>query len=101
MTEAGRYLLRQLIKDKPKLLIQDWFNNGQSQVRFELAIKEVLDKDLDETYEKDMFKENSSNLYNLVYEYASKGLKWVANTLLFKQLQKSNHSRSSPGSTIN
>lgn len=78
MTEDARYLLRQLIKNKAKLLIQDWFKDGQSQVRVKLAIEEVLDKDLPETYEKDLFKEKSSKLYNLVYEYASRGQKWAA-----------------------
>lgn len=75
---AARDLLQRLIKGRPKVLIQDWFKDGQSQVRVKLAIEEVLDKDLPETYEKDLFKEKSSKLYDLVYEYASKGQKWAA-----------------------
>mgnify|MGYP000879472153 CR=1 FL=1 len=75
---AARDLLQRLIKGRPKVLIQDWFKDGQSQVRVKLAIEEVLDKDLPETYEKDLFKEKSNKLYDLVYEYASKGQKWAA-----------------------
>lgn len=75
---AARHLLQRLIKGRPKVLIQDWFKDGQSQVRVKLAIEEVLDKDLPETYEKDLFKEKSNKLYDLVYEYASRGQKWAA-----------------------
>ncbi len=75
---AARHLLQRLIKGRPKVLIQDWFKDGQSQVRVKLAIEEVLDKDLPETYEKDLFKEKSNKLYDLVYEYAARGQKWAA-----------------------
>lgn len=75
---AARDLLQRLIKGRPKVLIQDWFKDGQSQVRVKSAIEEVLDKDLPETYEKDLFKEKSNKLYDLIYEYASKGQKWAA-----------------------
>lgn len=75
---AARHLLQRLIKGRPKVLIQDWFKDGQSQVRVKLAIEEVLDKDLPETYEKDLFKEKSNKLYDLIYEYAARGQKWAA-----------------------
>lgn len=75
---AARHLLQRLIKGRPRVLIQDWFKDGQSQVRVKLAIEEVLDKDLPETYEKNLFKEKSNKLYDLVYDYASKGQKWAA-----------------------
>jgi type I restriction enzyme R subunit len=70
--------LKRLIEEQPKVLVQDWFKDSQSQVRVKTAIEEVLDKDLPVTYEKDLFKEKSQRLYELVYEYASKGLKWAA-----------------------
>jgi len=75
---AAQHLLQRLIQGKPKVLIQDWFKDGQSQVRVKLAIEEVLDKDLPDTYENELFKEKSNKLYDLVYEYASRGLKWAA-----------------------
>lgn len=75
---AARHLLQRLIKGRPKVLIQDWYKDGQSQNRVKSAIEEVLDLDLPETYEKDLFKEKSNKLYDLVYEYASKGRKWAA-----------------------
>ncbi|HOD31576.1 MAG TPA: type I restriction endonuclease subunit R [Smithella sp.] len=75
---AARHLLQRLIKGRPKVLIQDWYKDGQSQHRVKSAIEEVLDKDLPDTYEKDLFKEKSGKLYDLVYEYASKGQKWAA-----------------------
>ena len=75
---AASHLLHRLIEEQPKVLIQDWFKDSQSQLRVKKAVEEVLDKDLPETYEKDLFKSKSEKVFELVYEYASKGLKWVA-----------------------
>jgi type I restriction enzyme R subunit len=75
---AAKHLLKRLIEEQPKVLVQDWFKDSQSQVRVKTAIEEVLDKELPETYDKDIFKEKSRKLYELVFEYASKGLKWAS-----------------------
>jgi type I restriction enzyme R subunit len=75
---AAKDLLKRLIEEQPRVLVQDWFKDSQSQVRVKTAIEEVLDKDLPATYEKDLFKEKSQKLYELVFDYASKGLKWAA-----------------------
>jgi type I restriction enzyme, R subunit len=39
---------------------------------------QVLDSDLPPSYDRTLFKQKSSLLYDLVFEYASKGLKWAA-----------------------
>lgn len=75
---AARHLLHRLIEEQPKVLIQDWFKDSQSQLRVKKAVEEVLDKDLPETYGKDLFRLKSEKVFELVYEYASKGLKWAA-----------------------
>jgi type I restriction enzyme R subunit len=75
---AAKHLLKRLIDEQPKVLVQDWFKDVQSQVKVKTAIEEVLDADLPETYDKVIFKQKSQKLYELVFEYASKGLKWVA-----------------------
>ncbi|EKD28898.1 MAG: hypothetical protein ACD_79C00168G0001, partial [uncultured bacterium] len=75
---AARHLLKRLLEEQPKVLVQDWFKDSQSRMRVKTAIEDVLDKDLPETYKTDLFKEKSQKLYELVYEYSSKGLKWVA-----------------------
>lgn len=75
---AARHLLKRLIEEQPKVLIQDWFKDTQSQIRVKSAIDEVLDVELPDTYEKELFRHKSLKLYDLVFEYSSKGLKWAA-----------------------
>ena len=75
---AARHLLKRLIEEQPKVLVQDWFKDRQSQIRVKTAIEEVLDDDLPESYEKELFRLKSRELFDLVFEYSSKGLKWAA-----------------------
>lgn len=75
---AAQHLLKRLLEEQPKVLVQDWFKDRQSQIRVKIAIEDVLNDDLPETYETNLFKEKSQKLYELVYEYASKGFKWAA-----------------------
>jgi len=74
---AAKHLLKRLIEEQPKVLVQDWFKDSQSQIKVKTAIEEVLDRDLPETYEKGLFKEKSKKLYELVFEYSSRGFKWA------------------------
>jgi type I restriction enzyme R subunit len=75
---AARHLLKRLIEEQPKVLIQDWFKDTQSQIKVKSAIDEVLDDELPETYEREIFSLKSRILYDLVYDYSSRGLKWAA-----------------------
>ena len=75
---AAKHLLKRLVEEQPKVLIQDWFKDSQSQIKVKSAIKEVLDSDLPTTYDKKLFQNKSQKLYDLVYEYASRGLKWAS-----------------------
>jgi len=75
---AAKHLLKRLVEEQPKVLIQDWYKDSQSQNKVKSAIEEVLDSDLPVTYDKTLFKNKSQKLYDLVYEYASRGLKWAS-----------------------
>lgn len=75
---AARHLLRRLIKEKPKVLVQDWYKDVQSQLVVKTAIEEVMDAELPGTYDKKLFKEKSGRLFDLVFEYSSKGVRWTA-----------------------
>lgn len=75
---AARHLLKRLIEEQPKVLVQDWFKDTQSQIRVRSAIDEVLDDELPDTYQKELFRQKSLKLFDLVFEYSSKGLKWAA-----------------------
>lgn len=75
---ATKDLLKRLLEEQPRVLVQDWFKDSQSQIKVRTAIENVLDKNLPDTYEKDEFKKKCERAYDLVYEYSSKGLKWAA-----------------------
>lgn len=53
---AARHLLKRLIEEQPKVLVQDWFKDAQSQIRVRSAIDEVLDDELPDTYQKELFR---------------------------------------------
>lgn len=75
---AAKHLLKRLVEEKPKVLVQDWFKDSQSQLTVKSAIDTVLDGDLPDSYDRVLFKEKSQKLYDLVFEYASKGFKWAS-----------------------
>lgn len=68
---TAKHLLTRLVEGKPKVLIQDWFKDSQSRNRVQSVIDEVLDKDLPESYEKELFRERSNKIFDLVYKYTS------------------------------
>jgi type I restriction enzyme R subunit len=75
---AAKHLLKRLVEEQPKVLVQDWFKDSQSKIKVKTAIDEVLDSELPVTYQTDLFKEKSQKLFDLIFEYASKGQKWAA-----------------------
>lgn len=75
---AARSLLRRLLEEHPRVLIQDWFKDSQSQKTVRSAVEKVLDENLPETYDRVMFKEKCDNLFELILDYASSGRKWAA-----------------------
>ena len=75
---AAKSLLHRLLQEHPKVLIQDWFKDSQSQKAVRSAVEKVLDENLPETYDRVMFKEKCDNLFELILDYASSGRKWAA-----------------------
>jgi len=54
---AAKHLLKRLIEEQPKVLVQDWYKDIQSQLRVRTAVEEVMDQDLPDTYGRSLFKE--------------------------------------------
>ncbi len=75
---AAKSLLHRLLEEHPRVLIQDWYKDTQSQTKVKSAVEEVLDKTLPESYDKDVFKEKCNSVFELIYEYAAKSMKWAA-----------------------
>jgi type I restriction enzyme R subunit len=67
-----------LIEEQPKVLVQDWFKDSQSQERVKAAVQAALDQELPKSYDKTLFQATCARAYDLIYDYASKGIKWAA-----------------------
>ena len=75
---AAKHLITRLLDEHPKVLVQDWWKDGQTQRKVKSAVEQVLDEDLPESYDRVLFKEKSDNIFNLIVDFAAQGKKWVA-----------------------
>jgi len=75
---AAKHLLTRLLDEHPKVLVQDWWKDGQTQRMVKSAVEDVLDQDLPESYDRILFKEKSDNVFNLIVDFAVQGKKWAA-----------------------
>lgn len=75
---AAKALLHRLRHEPPKVLVQDWFKDGQTKNRVRSAVESVLDAELPETYDRAVFTEKCNIVFETMFNYASQGLKWAA-----------------------
>lgn len=75
---AAKHLLKRLVEESPKVLVQDWYKDQRTQKQVRSEIERVLDEGLPETYERALFKQKCDNVFDLVVDYASRGRKWAA-----------------------
>lgn len=74
---AAKSLLHRLVEEQPKVLIQDWFKDGQSRTRVRAAVETVLDDKLPETYDRALFTAKCNSVFETMLNYASQGVKWA------------------------
>lgn len=75
---AAKHLIVRLLEEHPKVLVQDWWKDGQTLRKVKTAVEEVLNEDLPKTYDRVIFKEKSDNVFNLIVDFAAQGKKWAA-----------------------
>lgn len=75
---AARALLKRLKLGTPRILVQDWFKDSQSKEQVRTAVKEVLNDELPESYNRVVFTEKCNSVFDLMINYASQGMKWAA-----------------------
>jgi len=75
---AARSLLHRLLEESPKVLVQDWHKDGQTKRQVKSAVEEVLNRHLPDSYDRVLFKQKCDNVFELMVNYASQGLKWAA-----------------------
>jgi type I restriction enzyme R subunit len=76
---AAKSLLHRLLKEMPKVLVQDWFKDSQSRGRVKDTVEGVLHTHLPESYNRLLFVEKCNNVFDLMLNYASQEQNWVAN----------------------
>ncbi|MBX9609018.1 MAG: type I restriction endonuclease subunit R [Gammaproteobacteria bacterium] len=75
---AAKHLLSRLVAETPKLLVQDWFKDLQTQKQVRSEIERVLDEKLPASYERAVFKQKCDNVFDLAVDYANRHRKWAA-----------------------
>ncbi len=75
---AAKKLLARLKEGTPRVLVQDWFKDSQSQKQVRSAVEEVLHGQLPETYDRAVFTDKCNRVFELMIDYASHGRKWAA-----------------------
>jgi len=75
---AAKALLKRLLEEHPRVLIQDWYKDSQSSRKVRTAVEEVLDRELPSTYDKELFEEKVETVFNMIRRYAESGRKWAA-----------------------
>jgi type I restriction enzyme R subunit len=75
---AAKSLLRRLLEESPKVLVQDWYKDSQSKRKVQSAVEEVLNTHLPDSYDRVVFKEKCDNVFDLILNYAIQGIKWAA-----------------------
>ena len=75
---AAKALLHRLLKEQPKVLVQDWYKDSQTQKRVRAVVEQVLDKKLPDSYNRVLFKKKCDAIFETMLNYASKGQKWAA-----------------------
>ena len=75
---AAKHLLTRLLDGHPKILVQDWWKDSQTQRKVRSAVEKVLNDDLPDSYDRIVFKEKCENVYELIVNFAAQGRKWVA-----------------------
>jgi type I restriction enzyme, R subunit len=74
---AAKSLLERLLSTQPKVLVQDWYKNDQTQRQVKSTVETVLDQNLPESYDRAIFKAKCDNVFDLIYNLASTGQKWA------------------------
>ena len=74
---AAKSLLQRFTTEQPKVLVQDWYKDMQSQRRVKSVVEAILDQNLPDSYDRVLFKFKCDKVFDLIYDHANKGAKWV------------------------
>lgn len=70
---AARNLLHRLKDERPKVLINDWHKDTQTKLQVQAVIKELLNKDLPDTYDRALYATKCDAVFEHFYIMAASG----------------------------
>lgn len=70
---AAKKLLHRLVDGDPRVLVQDWYKDSQSQKVVRATVEEVLDRNLPESYDRILFRKKCDNDAGLRERWAQVG----------------------------
>lgn len=74
---SAKELFKKLSENRNNLFVADWYKDEQPKARVKDAIMETLDKDLPESYDKEVFTVKTDLLLNHFIDMAVQGYGWV------------------------
>lgn len=74
---AAKDLIKSLINASPKVLVQDWWRDSQTKAKVRTYIEEVLDKDLPASYDKEIFENKVTQVFDFLQHLAVNDEKWA------------------------
>ena len=75
---AAKDLIKSLIDASPKVLVQDWWRDSHTKAKVRSLIEEVLHEDLPESYDKEIFENKVTQVFDLLQHLAINDEKWAS-----------------------
>jgi len=75
---AAKDLIKSLIDASPKVLVQDWWRDSHTKAKVRSFIEEVLDEDLPDSYDKEIFENKVTQVFDLLQHLAINDEKWAS-----------------------
>ncbi len=75
---AAKDLIKSLIDASPKVLVQDWWRDSHTKAKVRAFIEEVLDEDLPDSYDKEIFENKVTQVFDLLQHLAINDEKWAS-----------------------
>lgn len=75
---AAKNLYKKLVDNRDSLLVVDWYKDDNTTLKLKNAIEDSLDKDLPNSYDKDIFQSKINLLLSVFIDKAVQGMRVVA-----------------------
>jgi len=75
---AAKDLIKSLVDASPKVLVQDWWRDSHTKAKVRSLIEEVLDGDLPDSYDKEIFENKVTQVFDLLQHLAINDEKWAS-----------------------